>query len=388
MLVIETEYKMHIKSISFSEYDTKPREWKIQDASFGEINLIVGKNASGKTRLLNVISGLAKLLSGSRRQLYESGYYKVTFECPLNMYEYELEIDGYEVKLEKFTINDDVVLERGNTGEGEIEAKELGQKMRFQTPTTQLAAVNRRDSLQHPFLDELYKWATSTKHYLFGSEFGKNFFMPPSDESTDSARVDKEITDPNYVISVFKKGLEKHGIKFKENILKDLSTLGYDCSDISILNISEYLVDKPQLLALSVQEKDLIAPTVQINMSQGMFRSLALTIQLNYAILTKQSACILVDDIGEGLDFSRSSGIIHLLIEKAKDNKFQVFMTSNDRFVMNSVPLEYWSILYREGSVVRVFNKRNSAKIFKEFESVGLNNFDFFSSDYFLGEKE
>ena len=122
MFVIETEYKMHIKSISFSEYDTKPREWKIQDASFGEINLIVGKNASGKTRLLNVISGLAKLLSGSRRQLYESGYYKVTFECSLNMYEYELEIDGQEVKLEKFTINDDVVLERGNSGEGEIEA--------------------------------------------------------------------------------------------------------------------------------------------------------------------------------------------------------------------------------------------------------------------------
>lgn len=379
---------MHIKSIKYSEFNSKPREWKFQDTSFGEINLIVGKNASGKTRLLNVINGLALLLSGRRRELYQSAYYKITFECSLNTYEYELEIDGYEVKLEKFTIGNDVVLDRGKTGEGEIEAKELNiKKMRFQTPVTQIAAVNRRDSLQHPFLDELYKWATCVKHYLFGSEFGKNYLMAPSDEDTDSTRTDKKGVDPNYVVRVFKKGLEKYDRTFKENILKDLSILGYDCSDVSILNISKYLVDRPQLLALSVQEKDLIGPTIQLNMSQGMFRSLALTIQLNYTILEKQPACVLVDDIGEGLDFKRSSGIINLLIKKAKDNKFQLFMTTNDRFVMNGVPLEYWSILHREKTVVKAYNNINSAKIFKEFESVGLNNFDFFSSDYFLGGK-
>jgi energy-coupling factor transporter ATP-binding protein EcfA2 len=372
----------------FSEFDSRPREWKIQEASFGEINLIVGKNASGKTRLLNVINGLAKLLSGERRKLYECGYYKITFEYSLKIYEYELEIDGYEVKSEKFTIDDDVVLERGETGEGEIKADELGKKMRFQTPITQLAAVNRRDSLQHPFIDELYKWATSVKHYLFGSEFGKNLLMADSGKDKDSEEIDKEITDPNYVIKIFRNGLEKYGEVFKGNILKDLSTLGYNCTDISISNVSEYFLEKSQLLALSVQEKDLIAPTSQINMSQGMFRSLALAIQLNYTISTKQSACILVDDIGEGLDFRRSSGIINLLIEKAKDNKFQLFMTTNDRFVMNGVLLEYWSILHREGSVVRVFNKNNSAKIFEEFEYVGLNNFDFFSSEYFLGGKK
>lgn len=379
---------MQLTELTFSEFDGEPRHWELMPASFGNINLIVGKNSSGKTRLLNVIAGLANLINGRRTDLYDNGHYKAKFAASAGELVYELQIEDFKVSFEKFTIDGDAVLDRGATGEGNIKAVELDTTMRFQTPLSQLAVVNRRDSVQHPFFEELHEWAGSVKHYLFGSEFGRNVLTPPSDEDADSTRLEKQPVDPNYIIKIFQQGLEWYGNEFKGSILKDFAALGYECSDVSIMNVSSYLRNNPQLLALSVHESDLDAPTPQIQMSQGMFRALAMAIQLSYTILGNRPACILVDDIGEGLDFERSSKLIRLLIDKAVEHKFQLLMTTNDRFVMNSVPLEYWSILRREASIVRIFNIRNSEKIFKDFEYVGLNNFDFFSSEYFLGGQE
>ena len=95
-------------------------------------------------------------------------------------------------------------------------------------------------------------------------------------------------------------------------------------------------------------------------------------------------SCILIDDIGEGLDYGRAKSLIDLIISKASVSSVQILMTTNDRFVMNKMPLEYWSIINRYGQKSLFYNYRNSAKVFDEFELIGLSNFDFFSSNYFL----
>ena len=86
------------------------------------------------------------------------------------------------------------------------------------------------------------------------------------------------------------------------------------------------------------------------------------------------------------MDYERATAIINLLISKAKTYELQLIMTSNDRFVMNKVPLEYWSVLKRKGGIVKMFNSRNSQKQFDQFKYLGLNNFDFFASDFFEAE--
>ena len=119
-------------------------------------------------------------------------------------------------------------------------------------------------------------------------------------------------------------------------------------------------------------------------MSQGMFRALSLLVQITYSQLLNKPVCILIDDIGEGLDYNRSTALVKLLIEKAQKTPVQLVMATNDRFVMNNVPLEYWSVMQRIGTVSKIHNYRNSPEIFKKFELTGLNNFDFFSSKYYL----
>jgi AAA15 family ATPase/GTPase len=121
-----------------------------------------------------------------------------------------------------------------------------------------------------------------------------------------------------------------------------------------------------------------------MEMSQGMFRALSLLIQLNYSLLKKMPSCILIDDIGEGLDYERSKALIDLIIEKVKGSSVQVIMTTNDQFVMDKVPLEYWSVIQRLENKSIFYNDRNAKQTFDDFVFTGLNNFDFYASEFFI----
>ena len=55
---------------------------------------------------------------------------------------------------------------------------------------------------------------------------------------------------------------------------------------------------------------------------------------------------------------------------------------------MNSVPLDMWTVLKRDGSVVSGLNILNSKKKFDEFRFTGLSNFDLFATDYLFTDKK
>jgi uncharacterized protein YydD (DUF2326 family) len=139
---------------------------------------------------------------------------------------------------------------------------------------------------------------------------------------------------------------------------------------------------KSSPIVLGIKEDGVDGDIDQSEMSQGMYRVLALLIQVKYSHLANRAHCILVDDIGEGLDFERSTILINLLRRKAQHAKFQLIMTTNDQFVMNHVPLEEWSVLQRQGQQVVVRNVENSKKDFQEFRFIGMSNFSFLEMDF------
>src|SRR5205823_8580893 len=124
----------------------------------------------------------------------------------------------------------------------------------------------------------------------------------------------------------------------------------------------------------SVKESGIEGLIYQAALSQGMFRALSVLIQVNYCQLSKRAHCVIIDDIGEGLDYDRSSLLIELLRKKAKDANFQLIMSTNDKFVMNHVPLDEWSVLQRAGGRVSVRNIHNSKAAFEDFKFVGMSN--------------
>lgn len=378
---------MFLESIKYAEYERTRREWKLEEFALDNINLIVGKNATGKTRILNIIGALANLLCGYIKMQFASGNYEVTFDNNGNKIEYVLKYERSKILREKLTINSKTRLNRTAKSTGTIYYEKEGKDLEFQIPVNELAVFARRDSIQHPFLDDLYSWGKSVTHYRFGTTLGQDrlaVFAKAGDRQEEQA---VDLKDTHGAVVIFRKGLAELKERFSNSIIKDMETIRYDLQHISLAKPYGLVVHGPPMgrpIGLQVQESDLRAGTDQVSMSQGMFRTLSLIIQTTYSQLTSTPSCILVDDIGEGLDYERSSALLKLLVEKVRGTSIQLIMATNDRFVMNSVPLEYWAVIDRTGGKCKIYNYRNSPKLFDDFALTGLNNFDFFSSNYYL----
>lgn len=372
---------MKIKSLSYSEFENESKEWILKDFQINDINLIVGKNSDGKTRTLNVIKGLATILSSAEVKLV-AGNYKVEFEDDGNLINYKIKFYKKAVIDESMSINGEEVLQRSVGGKGSMKNELVHQHLSFEIPTNQ-PAVTRRDAIQYPYLQRLYNWGLNVRHFQFNTELGKKFFP-----LVDSGLYNKEVNlnETDKVIELFIRGNKDFPKKFKAKVIEDFNSIGYEITDISISPLESIQIeaDLPgKLNGLVIQEKDRKGVTDQFAMSMGMFRALAIILYFNYYELSEKPGTVLIDDIGEGLDFERSTSLIKLLTNKCSNNLFQIIMSTNDRFVMNNTPLDYWQIISRKGGVVKMYNRKNSPETFNDFEFTGLNNFDFFATGFF-----
>jgi hypothetical protein len=375
---------MFLKSISYSQFDGQPNEWKLDGLALGQVNLLVGKNAVGKSRAVSLIVTLARMLSAEIKPALASGNFHVVFDNDGTPIEYILNYTNSHVKHERLVINGKTYLDRGTGGVGTIIAEKinLDNPIDFQTPENELAVVARRDRIQHAYLEPLSEWGRSLRFYPFGTPLGRTTMTIVVKEP----RFPLNENDADAVTPILRKGLNEHGAAFKDAIIRDMAAVGYPLEDIgtsppTTVNLLSLPINA-ELVATYVRETGLSAITEQTEISQGMFRALAIIIHTNYAIMTRKPSCIVIDDIGEGLDFERSCSLIDLLMERTEQHAVQLIMSTNDRFIMNEVPLETWTILQRSPGRSTIYNYQNSKVYFDEFKYTGLNNFDFFATDF------
>lgn len=373
---------MRLTKLHYWEHKGQPEEWTVGPVQFANGMLLVGKNAAGKSRTITVIKYLADILR-ARRTTWAPGTWQVTFVEGTDIYVYELCCELNIVLSESLEINGHKMLERIADGTGQIELHN-GSCVKFQIPKEAVAIVAKRDLYQHKYLEPLHLWASLLHFYPFGSDMGRRsmaIFMKglPSADPTSF----------EHWLGIFRRGEKEHGTSFKEKVLAYMNRLSYDIEDIrlELARVEFEGTEGGQLPGplhwIAVKERELACWTHQLALSQGMFRALSLMIQLAYAELSSQPSCILLDDVGEGLDFERSTSMIQLLLELADKHKIQVLMTTNDRFVMNVVPLEYWGIIRRRGGRCEVLTYENSRPMFEEFKLTGLSNFDLLRSGFF-----
>src|SRR5262249_53342438 len=147
--------------------------------------------------------------------------------------------------------------------------------------------------------------------------------------------------DAAQVVAIFRKALRDYGAKFVQAVQRDMNELHYELHGVETLAPENIVLlgggGPTQVAPIGHRVRGVSGVVDQGEMSQGMFRALSILIQINYSQLARRAHCILIDDIGEGLDFDRSALLIQLLRRKAKDAAFQLVMSTNDQFVMNHV---------------------------------------------------
>jgi len=373
---------MFLRKFSFTENAGEKIEWLIDNVSLGAINLVVGKNTSGKTRTLNALTDLVGMIRGKGTSATGPVTYEVQFGNEENLMNYQLEYDLVTIHRERLLVGEEVVLDRGEDGRGTIkyEATPGSIFLDFEIPHDQLACYAKRDRLQHPFIELIHGWAVGLRRFDFSSDLGKSRYALKSTFHTKD--LDLSITGASLVpvLSV----AEKEFIEFKNQVLTDMADIGYVLEDFGIIRFSEpYSQSVQDRYAVYTTEKGLEKQVTQRDMSQGMYRAFSVLSQLNYYILRGNKGFVIIDDIGEGLDFTRAKQLVQLLISKAKQAGIQLIMSTNDSFIMNAVDIENWAVIVREGNKISLFNYENSKEIFEEFKFTGLNNFDFYASEFF-----
>ena len=386
---------MNLKAIKFCRFKGEINEWSIEGKpinnqfnqwlTFDDINLVVGKNASGKSRTIDTIRHLADLFSGNVKlsQLNSLGYgtadYIIEFEDNNIPIKYELSFKDGKIIQEVLAVDGHNKL---NRIKGKLWYEGAGKELDFQTDDD-ILAISKRDKIQHSFFEKLYYWGKNLNHYRFGEKLGKNALLKDINAIKDDDEVD--LKDGNEVAEIFVKGNRRYPNLFINTIISDMKSISYDIKTVETSAIKYFPTNA---FGLNVQESDLEDITDQRQMSQGMFRALSLLVQLNYSLLSKIPSCILIDDIGEGLDYDRSKSLIDLIIKKVENSPVQVIMTTNDRFVMNNVPLKHWSVIHRVPKKSLFYNYQNSKEIFEEFKYTGLSNFDFLAYEYYFEDLE
>ena len=376
---------MFLRKIEYFEFPDTIGHWSIKDLNLVKINLLAGKNASGKTRTLDVIDNIRTIILKGIPAIYpHTGRYYAEFTDISDIYQYTLELSSNRIANEELVINNNTMLERKESGIGKIFAFKENKMIDFQIPDTRPVLFSRQDTIQYPYLQKMFDWAENLRVYNFGGYLGKDKGLSIYVKDTSV------IPTPNSedVVWFFKQALKQFGDTFEKIILEKMRILGYNLTKLwANPYVSPY--NGRALLVLCTMEEHREDLLFQTQMSQGMFRALSLLIQITYNIMSNLSSTILIDDIGEGLDFERSTKLINLLIELAENNdNIQLIMSTNDRYVMNKVPFKYWQLINRKGGECNVYNYQNSKEIFDEFKFTGLNNFDFLATDFINSKQE
>lgn len=343
---------MKITSFEYSDYS-----WALDKVSFDNLNLIVGRNAVGKSKTLNAIVLFVKFLNGDVNAATPSHWCKVEFMTEDNtILTYGYEYNDNVITDETLYRGNDKIISRNK------EHTFIGNTEVY-PPVNKLCVQSQRDTKNYPEFESIMQWAEKLKGYSFSELSSTKSLLIPS--------MFNEKIDFSDIFETFDKNAEK-----KNFVIEKMKELNYEIEKIELVKIS----DKYSIVLII--EHGVRTPLYSALLSNGMLRVLYIFAYMAYLSTEQGARTLLVDDLGEGLDFSRSSKLSKIIFDYCEAHDIQLIITSNDNFLMNAVNLDYWVILQRDGEHTTGISKKTHPDMFLKFKKMGLNNFDMLSTDF------
>ncbi len=327
--------------------------WQLDKLSLNPLNLIVGMNAAGKSRTIEAIGNAIRFIKN------EADVDMPDFHCTIQLrngdrLEYAFGVEDGHIITESLRKNDDWIIQR-NPDKATILGEEINP------PSNRLVIQARRDTKKYPEIEEIMLWAEQTFIFVFS-----NITTTPN--SLSPYTISKE--------PLLSTMYEKISDGQRATLVDYMKELGYQIEEIE-----EY--ERPSGAKwLHIHEGGVPIPLTHLDLSNGMFRAFCVLLYMIYSSSLSKARCLIIDDMGEGLDYSRSIKLGKIMFAYCQENHIQLIVTSNDSFLMDSTNLEHWNILQRTGSHVQGINDTTNPDLFANFARTGLSNFDLFSSNF------
>lgn len=359
---------MKIKQLSYKDYN-----WELDNLKLSNVNLLVGKNGTGKTRTLQTIDLLVKMIT-QRRDLNWGAEWEVVFENYKQQeltYKFSTSSKRRGVTFEELSIDGSRQVmyrsRKNNGGAAQIADYTTDSFDTVYPPDNKLLLHTNRDVKAYPYLEDIANWAEQSYGFKFGN-------------ISPYAKLNRQEYDLLTAVEDIPTLYQSLKPADKEKVIRDFNGLGYHVTGITIQGSGATTL-------MMVKEAGVHKKLPHFQLSQGMFRSLALLVYVQYLTSRKRPATIIIDDLCEGLDYDRATKLGRLIFNNALEGDIQLIATSNDNFLMEVVDLNYLNVLYREGKTVRGINADSHPQLFEDFKFTGLSNFDFFASDFLKAEQ-
>ena len=335
--------------------------WSLDGISLGLTNLMVGKNSSGKSRALESLGSIIAFISQRKKK-----FLSPVFNVELNFIEenndiisYSLSLEGGKVSKEELITNNHIIIQR-------TAASALFEGETVNPPANMLLIHVRRDVEKYPVIEKIIKWA---------------------EESIIRSFTDDYAHDKKGLYELF----EKFSPEMKSHLIEMINSVGFP---VAFMDTFESILaktnnggadihpDATEFKVIILQEKDVNVPLFLKNLSSGMYRTILLLVLIEQMVSHKKPALLAIDDLGEGLDYSRAKKLGELIFRVCEHHHIQLIATSNEEFMMNIVDINQWNVLVRKGEAVKTITSETCPEEFEDFKFSGLSNFDFFTSSF------
>jgi len=370
---------LKIESVDYSEryFNTlsgTTLHWKLEGLKLLDFTIIAGLNTSGKTRTCNVITNTITKIIHHQRKL-QLGNATMTIRTADSRYRIKINI-AEDVKKKRF-IKQEVLDELQNNKRKnlfdrkrirDVSDREKPMKS-YSPPDNSLTFHARRDKYAYPYLEDVIE---SLKEFHFlDFEEGKISFKVGVDETALPIKIVSSETSDVYTKIQRQKRIE---------ILNDINSLGFPIKKVLITDMIIEGIKTPVLLFKEMGVRG------KYDLTQASSALIKVIFLITCMHLIEKGSCVLIDNVGDGLDYKRSIEIVNLL-KKFKDDK-QIILCTNNEILLNQTDIRNWNILHRQGYTVKAHSYDNSRERLDKFAKTGLSNYEYFQDEYYLPPKK
>ncbi|MFZ2726980.1 MAG: AAA family ATPase [Methylococcaceae bacterium] len=348
---------MYIKSLI---YEDQSINWKLELMEFKPLTLLVGVSGVGKTKILNALLNLKDFSKGT----FIAGFkWEIVFTVNEGVnYKWRGEIEGQitsgnlfefesypktnwnnpPIYYEQLFINDELIIDRNNDG--------------IYFDNKQIVQLPRNSSILFLFKE------ISTIQVVY--------------ESFDRIITNDVFRIKNEVVSFkdLKNKLIKSDIHFIRSNIKTIAEKLYLCrknvpdifEEIKYLfidifpHVEDLIVDtlsslspNTNYISIAIKEKYVDYLIHEEQMSLGMLKTLTHIAEL---YLCADGSVILIDEFENSLGINCINEITSSIL--ASERNLQFIITSHHPYIINAIDTQYWKVVTRKGSVVKVIDAK------------------------------
>jgi predicted ATPase len=357
---------MRIEKLSYHNHVTG---WQLAPVEFGSVNLLVGVSGVGKTRILEVIRSLKQIVFETpwRNQSLNGVEWDITFfTAPDLNYQWRgkfkiinnykrivdesvenkyLQIEQNELTLdvEELYLNGCCITSRND---GIIKFEE--QTMPKLSPSESLITIFQSEDKIIPIINGLRLIIDSQTQQRQKRSLGSSVLNKKTEELSLSiiGNANSTLADRLRLLKInYREVFDKIKADFIE-IFPQVENFR-----ISTQQLRYQLTNKPlPVFSLELKEIGVDRWITQSNLSMGMLKTLA---HITEIYLLAEGSILLIDE------FENSLGVncIDVVTELLNDRKdIQFIFTSHHPYIINKIPMQYWKIITRKGSLVTATN--------------------------------